>query len=278
MLEKARRLERLYSIDGLRPVDAPLVLAEIGSGHPIVAVTAGMHGNEETGVYILDALRKTIKPEKGTLRLVAANPYALFQGVRFISEDLNRAFPGDQNSQSTEARLAPKILDVVGDSDYTIDLHTTSADTEAFVILGKKNEKRLQLGETTGLQKIVLIEGEKDCAMVDFVPCGIGLELGLHASQYAYEAGIKAVRNVLHTLVVEPMPTTKRIEYEYYEVFGTIKDPSTLASVGSLQNFRLTEKDGEFFFPLFVGEKAYKDQICLKARGVSRQELSGEIL
>lgn len=271
MLEKARRLERLSTIDSLRPVDRPVVLAEIGRGRPIVAVTAAMHGDEETGVYILDALRQTLQPEIGTVRLVVANPPALFKGVRFIREDLNRVFPGDRNS-SGENALAPKVLEIVRDSDYVIDLHTTSSDTESFVILGKRNEERLQLGEATGLQKIVLIEGPKDCAMVDFVPCGIGLELGLHASQYAYESGIQAVTNALSVLGIVPLPTTQEEERQYYEVFGSLKDSSSL----ELQNFRMVQEAGEAFYPLFVGERAYQDTICLKARKILRQALVGE--
>lgn len=290
MKERGKRLEKLYSIDGLKPVEKPIVLAEIGSGHPIVAVTSAMHGDEETGAYIIDALRRTIKPEKGTVRLIVANPPALFRDVRFIAEDLNRAFPGEVGRQG-EAGLAPQILELVKDSDFTIDLHTTSSPTESFAILGEKGKERLELGEKTGIQKIVLIEAKK--AMVEFVKCGIGIELGLHNSEYAYEQGMQAVQRVLKSLeVAEGQGDQERINHEYYQVFGSVPIPSLLPVhiVDSLRNFSLVARgdiiahiDGnkepitaeESFYSLFVGEKAYKD-ICLKARRISREEMLGD--
>ncbi|MEK7517484.1 MAG: succinylglutamate desuccinylase/aspartoacylase family protein [Patescibacteria group bacterium] len=291
MKERSERLKRLYSIEGLKPVEKPIVLAEIVSGHPIVAVTSAMHGDEETGVYIVDVLRRSIKPEKGTVRLIVANPPALFRGVRFIAEDLNRAFPGEVGRQG-EAGLAPQILELVEDSDFTIDLHTTSSPTESFVILGKKDKPRLELGEKTGLQKIVLIEAKKDCAMVDFVKCGIGIELGLHNSKYAYEQGMQAVQRVLKSLgIVEGQESREKVDHKYYQVFGSVPKPSFPIHIAdSIRNFSLIARgdiiaqiDGdrkpviaeESFYPLFVGEKAYKD-ICLKTKRISREEMLGD--
>jgi len=290
MKERGKRLERLYSIDGLMPVEKPILLAEIGSGHPIVAVTAAMHGDEEVGVHILDALRHTVKPERGTVKLIVANPPALFRGVRLISEDLNRVFPGVVGKHD-EASLAPQILELVEDSDFTIDLHTTSSPTESFAILGEKGKERLELGEKTGIQKIVLIEAKK--AMVEFVKCGIGIELGLHNSEYAYEQGMQAVQGVLKSLgVAGRQGDQERINHEYYQVFGSVPMPSLLPVriADSLRNFSLVARgdiivhiDGnkepitaeESFYPLFVGERAYKD-ICLKARRISREEMLGD--
>lgn len=285
MKEKLNSLERLCAIEGLRSVGEPVVLAELGSGYPIVAVTAAMHGNEEVGVYILDTIRKTVIPKKGTVRLVVTNTPALFSGVRFLSEDLNRAFPGELSSTG-ETGLARKVLDVVLDSDFTIDLHTTGAVTDSFVIVGRKNKQRLELAEKTGVSKIVLFESQKDCAMADFVKCGIGIELGLHASNYAYDSGLQAVRSVLGNLGIIPGFPQDQAEREYYEVFGKIQKPLGSDLISRLKNFEpvrqgeviayfpdtVTQAE-EDFYPLFAGETSYTDTLCIKARQLKREDL-----
>ncbi len=284
------------------------MLAEIGHGHPIVAVTAAMHGNEEVGVYILDDLRRIIRPEKllkGTLRLVVANPPALFGGTRFISEDLNRAFPGGRSKDSIESRLAPQVFKTVRDSDYAIDLHSTTSETEAFAIVDKKDPARVRLAEVMGIQNILLIPRDKDYAMIDFVKCGVGIELGPHGSDYSYEMGMRAVKNTLHSLgmissrefsiIYEYLGVVDHVGSNYYELFGNIKYPphSDDKLVSFVHNFNLVKRGDEVlslsmprrsgnvmraeddFYPVFVKEASY-DTFCLKAKKISREEMKGE--
>src|SRR3989344_2943593 len=222
MKERLTRQENLYAIDGLRLSDGPILLAEIGSGHPIVAVTAAMHGNEEMGVFVLDTLRKTVKPEKGTIRLIVANPLALFNDKRFLYDDLNRAFPGEKGSKG-ERGLAPKILELVGDSDYTIDLHTTRAPMDSIVIVNKKDPQRVALAEATGIQKIVYIPRQKDYALIDFVRCGVGIELSTQNND-AYKEGLTAVKNILISLGItkDEGREERTVSHEYYQLIGSL--------------------------------------------------------
>lgn len=284
MKENRSRLERLQSIDGLSRIDKPIMLAEIGTGYPILTLTAAMHGDEDVGAYVLDALRKSVEPTNGTLRLIIANPPALFQGVRFLSEDLNRSFAGSSLDNSSEARLAPQILEMVKDSDYTVDIHSTSTVSEAFAIVGRRNENRLRLAEIAGLKNIVLFEGESTRAMVDNVACGIGLELGLHESEYAYEEGLRAVNNILEGLGMSKSSSLKE-NAEFFEIFGSLPNlahPVILRVI----NFQkvipgtiiASSMDGkkdiiaeEEFYPVLAGERSYSN-LSLKAKKITRRE------
>lgn len=274
----------------------PFVLAEIGHGAPIVAVTGGMHGNERTGVDILYALKDELPPLSGTVRLVVANPQAVVENVRFRNEDLNRVFPGDIHAQG-ERRLAHQVLELVKDSDYTIDLHATGALTEGFVILGRKNKQRLEFAEATGIRKIVLIEAKYDCAMADFVNCGIGIETGLQGTGEAFDIGYNGVLQALARLGMSAGISEKPYEHEYYEVYGNILREAHMAKRmhPTFKNFQYVHSGDplvemyastgervylhsqEGFYPLFGGESAYKDSICTKARQISRELIMGGV-
>lgn len=284
---------------------SPFVMAEIGQGRPIVAITAATHGNEDIGVDIISHLKDSLDLQQGTARFIVANPPALARGVRFIKQDLNRAYPGTHGA-SDEAGIAPQVLGLVEDADYVIDLHSTSSQTESFAIVTKKDEEQLRLAEMTGVKNIVFIpRKEEGYAMVDYVRCGIGIELGLHKSTYAYESGIKAVKNVLSRLGMLPKHSeVEDGEREYFELFGSVKSsPHSLVLVTPYaQNFTLVRKGEvvaqlstpgerqqlstpfgvlgpmyieaeEDFYPVLAGEQAYAETVCLKAQKVTREEI-----
>lgn len=268
--------------------ERPFVLAELGNGSPVIAVTAATHGDEELGVKIISDLGKTLNLQGGTLRLIVANPPALMRGVRFVTEDLNRGYPGIPGKQG-EAGIAANVLELVADSDFTIDIHTTSAPTEGFVIVNERDRKKIEFAEMTGVNKILLIPRQKKYAMIDFVNCGIGIELGLHNSQYAYDLGTLAIKNVLGKLKAAEGQIQKEYPHEHYELFGSISRPVSPTEVlSTCHNFQLIHKGEaiaqvdkedfiraeEDFYPVFLGKKAYPT-ICLKAKKNSREEIVG---
>ncbi|OGZ34980.1 MAG: hypothetical protein A2815_01070 [Candidatus Portnoybacteria bacterium RIFCSPHIGHO2_01_FULL_40_12b] len=281
------QLKNILSEENLNH-ERPFVLAELGRGSPVIAVTTATHGDEELGVKIISDLGKTLHLQRGTLRLIVANPPALMRGVRFITEDLNRGYPGISGKQG-EAGIAAHVLELVKDSDFTIDIHTTSAPTEGFVIANERNGKKIEFAEMAGINKILLIPRQKKYAMIDFVNCGIGIELGLHNSQYAYDLGMVAIKNVLGKLGVAGEQISEEDRHEYYKLFGSIVRPSSPIEVlSTCHNFQLIHKgeaiaqvDREDFikaeedsYPVFLGEKAYAT-ICLKAKKISREEIGG---
>lgn len=266
----------------------PYVLAELGRGSPVVAVTAATHGDEELGVKIISDLKNRLQVRGGTIRLIVANPPALMRGVRFITEDLNRAYPGIPGEQG-EAGIAARVLELVTDSDFTIDIHTTSAPTEGFVITNERDRKKIEFAEMTGVNKILLIPRQRKYAMIDFLNCGIGIELGLHNSQYAYNLGMMAIENALGGLGVVEKQTYEEVHQDYYELFGSIPHPSlSIEFINTRRNFELIRKGNpiahfdkgalikaeEDFYPVFLGEKAYTT-VCLKAKKISREEIMG---
>lgn len=292
-LEQRNSLLSMIISEGFPSVDNdPVILCEKGQGFPVLAVSSAMHGNEDIGVYILSSL-KTRQIINGRLRLIIANPNALFYNERFLQDDLNRIFPGEigaknQRGEKAERDLAAKLVNIVEDANFLVDLHTASTETDPFVILTKKEEHRLEFAEKTGIQKIVLIESKNNNSLVDFVKSGIGVELGLHGSISAYNRGLQAVNNILSDLRMNGKSVQRDVEHEYYELYGSILKPEEpfVKIDSSIKNFSLINKGqsiaksesaeikaGEDFYPIFVNERAYKDKICLKVRKVSREEI-----
>jgi predicted deacylase len=139
--------------DGLR---APRVIGDFGQGlpGPLLILTGGVHGNEPAGVEALlevcAQLRERAPLLRGRVLALAGNLAGLAAKVRFIDEDLNRAWEpervdaiaqGAPPASSEERELAEllAILDAAlreeWESVTLLDLHSTSGEGPPFAIL-----------------------------------------------------------------------------------------------------------------------------------------------
>jgi succinylglutamate desuccinylase len=126
-----------------------------GKSGPLLFVTAGVHGNEPSGVKalkkIFTELEKT-KPEiYGRIIGVMGNKAALDKGQRYIDEDLNRTWTKENvknlDPETQEQREMHQIIEVLEDfpeSDYTkryfLDCHTTSSDSMPYISVQDVND------------------------------------------------------------------------------------------------------------------------------------------
>ncbi len=100
----------------------------IGQGSPSIVITAGLHGNEQTGMYTAELVWQRLQNEcvKGKICIYPmCNPTAAMARQRRAPEDnldLNRTFPGSYEGSHTE-RLARYIWDNIAGYDYVLDLH-----------------------------------------------------------------------------------------------------------------------------------------------------------
>ncbi len=110
-----------------------------------VLVLGGVHGNEVTGVMLVERLRADLESgalalAAGTLTLVVGNPRAVELGTRGSEPhaDLNRSFTAkalDANGPDEyEARRARELAPIIAASDLIIDLHATNKPSDPFAI------------------------------------------------------------------------------------------------------------------------------------------------
>jgi hypothetical protein len=107
---------------------------ELGDGTPEVAVVGAIHGDEPCGESAIERLVAEDPSVERPVKLVVANEEALERSVRYLDEDLNRAFPGDSEANSHERRLAAHLTRELRGCT-TLSLHSTQSYAEPFAIV-----------------------------------------------------------------------------------------------------------------------------------------------
>ncbi|WP_029036165.1 M14 family metallopeptidase [Salinimicrobium xinjiangense] len=126
-----------------------------GKNGPLLFVTAGVHGNEPSGVKALEKvfaeLEKTKPGIEGRIVGVMGNKAALEKGQRYIDEDLNRTWTKENvknlDPETQEQREMHEIIEVLEEfpkDDYTkryfLDCHTTSSDSYPYISVQDVND------------------------------------------------------------------------------------------------------------------------------------------
>lgn len=262
--------------------ERPEIIFETGTGSPLVVFNVATHGNEYQPVAAVEEFIQGFNSDdllRGTIRFTLANPIALQAKKRFLHEDLNRAYPGNILAQG-ESTIAAQMLGLIDDADYVIDLHT-APNPPPFVVLGARNNARLQLAELAPIKPIVLFEATTPCAMVDFTKCGIGIELGGHDSDDSVVTGVNALNRYMTGLGLVKGDSSIAGEHEYYEIYrGLTVEEIPEQILDNLRNFEPVKNselgihlDEEFSFPVLCGVKDYSPTYCYLARRVERERL-----
>lgn len=116
-----------------------------------VAITGGTHGNELTGVYLVNkfvADPGIVKRESFETIVMHTNKKAIDKCTRYIDNDLNRAFsekdlsdPDRSSYEDITAKLINRILGPKGTDepnvDFIVDLHSTTSNMGLSIVLGK---------------------------------------------------------------------------------------------------------------------------------------------
>lgn len=126
-----------------------------GKPGPLLFITAGVHGNEPSGVLALQKvfteLGKSKATIEGTIVGVSGNLKALQKEVRFIDEDLNRTWTIEniqqENKNSAEKKEMFELIKVLQQfpaKDYTqryfLDCHTTSSASAPYISVQEVGE------------------------------------------------------------------------------------------------------------------------------------------
>lgn len=120
---------------------------------PTLIFTAGIHGNEPSGIFalqqVLEELKEKNTPIHGTIYALSGNLTALEEGTRYHHQDLNRMWTSDRMHKINDGELNEEDKDTVQQLDicnsintilenekgpfYFMDLHTTSSETIPFL-------------------------------------------------------------------------------------------------------------------------------------------------
>ncbi len=161
-----------------------------------VAIVGGTHGNEWTGVYLIQKFQQypelVQRSSFETLSLIA-NPQAVAVNRRYVDRDLNRCFDrhdlANQELVGYENNLAKEIAARLGANgtepvDAIIDLHSTTANMGATIIPISRSPVNLRLAshlsDLNPTVRIYLgIHSEQDSPMLrSLAPLGCTVEVG----------------------------------------------------------------------------------------------------
>src|SRR5882762_3628190 len=110
-------------------IDTPIYVYRSPVDGPVLALTAGMHGDEINGMEIVRRILESgfHKVERGTVVCMPViNVYGFLNYSRDVPDgkDINRSFPGNKNG-SLASRVAYHLVkEVMPYIDYGIDFHT----------------------------------------------------------------------------------------------------------------------------------------------------------
>lgn len=241
--DKLTRIIGEYPTDGMNSRPGPYLLA-----------SAGIHGNEPSGILALQRVFNKLKTNrpylKGKLIGVSGNMAALKKGVRLIDKDLNRVCTPEFAEQlktgeaagfqeGSEFRDLSLIVEAIENNKKQeeflfMDLHTTSSKTAPYISVNKKAEsfnfaKKMPLPVVKGIEKY--IPGHFDHFLTLKGHTGFTMEAGQHEDPQSvdyHEAAIWVVmvdnglldRSVIdyayyHDLLKKSSPTQDNFEVTY---------------------------------------------------------------
>lgn len=203
-----------------------------------VAIVAGTHGNEYSGIYLLKKWQskpELIKRTTFATQTLFANPNAFRDNKRYIDSDLNRQFTLEQLNNPTLADYEQSRAKVINQqlgpkgnakTDFVIDLHNTTSNMGPTVILMKSDRFNTQLAafvKQRMADAVILFEDNDDNAEHPFL-CSIA-EQGV-----IIEVGPQA-QSVLRQDVLESMEEITRHILDFVELFNTNLVPELPRSI-----------------------------------------------
>ncbi len=234
-----------------------------------LAIVCCLHGNERYGFEV--------SKNQSFFPFFLSNKKAFIENKRFIDNDLNRCFPGKING-NYEEKLAYNLMKKLKDFYYIIDLHSSSNNCPMFGIITKPNQEKIEFAKKLGLKKLVIMPEffASGKALIDFVDCGISIEVGPHNRKENVEEASRLIKNI----------TENKIDgnIEIFEVFDIIKKSKENVLINNFDNIakgqiiagdtsgnQIAEYD---FTAVLVGEESYKDILCLASRRLKSNKIS----
>ncbi len=198
----------------------PMMSAVSASPGPLVWITACGHGDEVSGIVVIQEIFRNIRR---LLRCGAIHAFPLMnpfgfemvsRNISISSEDLNRSFPGNPDGTPGE-RIASRILDTMLETRpaLVLDLHNDWIESIPYVLLdhnpGQRHRDVYRRAVNAGRQSgmCLVVDDEKLTSSLSYnlllndIPA-LTLELGKSyvVSESDVRYGVSAIFNILQSL------------------------------------------------------------------------------
>lgn len=244
----------------------------LGGDDPDVAVIGGIHGDEPCGVRAVEHLLESQPPLEEPVACVIANEKAIDQGVRYVDEDLNRAFPGDPAGDTHESRLAAGLGEEL-DGMMALSMHSTQSYREMFAIVRELDDVTRAVVPRLSVNAVVDVGPHDEGRLFEVVDRSIEIECGYQGSAEATENAIQVTKEFLGALDIlpgekrraqrslplyrlsHPVPKRRASTYEVYASnFEEVKQGEPFAAV---DNEQVIADEG--FYPVLMSPYGYEN-------------------
>jgi predicted deacylase len=255
---------------------------------PEVAVVAAVHGDEPCGPRAVDALLEDPPTFQRPVKFVVANERALDAGVRYLDDDLNRAFPGDADAESHERRLAAELLAEL-EGCTTLSLHSTQSYANPFALVDAVEPETAAICGQLPVDAVVETAGYADGRLIAY-PGTVEVECGLQGSESAaanarslVEAFLVATGVVAPEAEAEAEAAAATADVPIFRLTGRVsKSPADTYEV-FVDNFErvaagvpFAAADGDdrvaedSFYPILMSPEGYEDVFGYAGERVGR--------
>ncbi len=233
-----------------------------------ILIVGGTHGDEKTGIEVVGMLDR-IKEESllyEHITTLIANPKASKKNVRFVETNLNQSF-GVKDPQSYEEKRAVEIMPLLTGHDFILDFHNTTSRTTCAIVTETPTESQRAVIRCFGFDKVVImppggsLSGQYPLKTVSFEISNS--DRGYFSSTYFVE---KITR-------MYELPTEKSSDVHFFRFEGKVSKDTFSKLEMNINDFKdffpLTDNQAEKLevprerIPIFIGEKAYKEDAFL---------------
>jgi predicted deacylase len=253
---------------------------QLGDGTPELCVVAAVHGDEPCGVHAVERLIAAEPSLQRPVKLVVANEKALEVGVRYLDDDLNRAFPGDPNAESHERRLAHDLAREIRGCT-TLAIHSTQSFGDPFAVVESVDPVAREIAPKLPITALIETDEQTEGRLIEY-PHVIEVEAGYQGTGEAAEnatelswaflaatGALEGARSVTRPAVEvpvfrlsDPIPKPPGENYEVFaKNFERVDEGEVFAAVDGRE---LTAE--EPFYPVLLSPYGYENQFGYAAR------------
>lgn len=244
-----------------------------GKGEPEYTVIGSLHGDEPAGKNAIEKILDEDIEFKKPVQFIIANERALEQDVRFTDCDLNRSFPGDEDSEKYEERLAAEIMEKI-EGTKVLDIHTTHSYPRPFATFSNLNDATRNLLKSSGVENAVYFPNNNGTlnGQID----AIVVETGYQKSKEAESNAVDTIKNLLAAegVIEGDFDTSEPEIFKYYEtVEGDWEfTAENFVKVKAEESFAERNDDKlvakKPFYPVLMSTNGYNGQLGYKARKI----------
>ncbi|WP_310416923.1 aspartoacylase [Chamaesiphon sp. OTE_8_metabat_110] len=237
-----------------------------------IAIVGGTHGNELTGVYVVEKLARF--PERLAqysfeVVTLLANPQAVAANRRYVDRDLNRSFDNDDLANPVltgyEDSRAKEIAQALKHVDLIIDLHSSTSQMGLTILPASTHPFNLRLSAYLSQihpdVRICGLNNAENPMLRSLSPLGCTIEVGAVA-QGILDADLFAKTELLIYAVLDyvaamnagtPLPAPD--EVTVYKTLTSIDYPRDTA--GKLQGMIHPHRQFQDYQPLHPGDPLF---------------------